>query len=142
MLRCMHAHHVVTLSVRLPPGTPLGRLKADFFVVSQIAGTPFAKVVSPIGSTQLSRTTVKLAPVACHPILVPPAGSPHVHPRLRTFLSSVSLGLQRSLVGSRVHGKRKRQHRHQCHQLVGVGHAGISLLARLTSSSGDRFALF
>ena len=74
------------------------------------------------------------------PILVPPAGSPHAHLPFRISLSSVSLGLQLSLVESQVREDPRRRRRHPC---VDVAvHAEIRLLVRLTSFFGDRFVLY
>ena len=78
-------------------------------------------------------------PGAWPPILAPPAGSPHAHLPFRISLSSVSFGLQLSLVESQVQEEPRRHRRHQCHQCVGVAvHAEIRLLVRLTSFFGDR----
>ena len=77
--------------------------------------------------------------MACHPILAPPAGSLRAHPPFKISLSSVSFGLQQSLVENQVPGDRRRRHRHQYHQRVGVaGQDEIPRLALLTPSSGDR----
>ena len=134
-------HLICASSTQRTPRQVDNSFRAYHLVVSPNAAIPFARAVSLIGLTQPVRTTARLAPVACPPILAPPAGSPHAHPS-RISLSSVSFVLQRSLVESQVHGDRKHHHRHQCHQRVGVAGHAISLLVRLTSSSGDRFTLF
>ena len=143
----MHAHHVVTLYVRLPPAPSTSdspKLIPLLFrtVVSPIVDIHFVRTVSPIGSTQLADNPANQAPVACPRTPAPPVGSLCACLPFRTSLSSASYGSRPSPVASRAHGDHRRC-RHQSrsrhtHTVGVVGHAGMSLQAHLTSSLGGR----